>query len=326
MNLRESNHEQVAAGRSLDDITIDAPNYPQASAGVWLKNTVYGASVTVYINGRYRASDDVDEITTGWPFMLVGETKDDDVITARQSLCGKNGALSPPQRVQWGHMTLTADPSTLIREQRQSLLIEANDNLTGNRIGVVPVAGPPSGANVGFVGIPIAITPSATQPSPAHFVVNLQGFQPGVLDVPLVVKPPPPLGNLTIELLVGVVPPGSEVITKVDWALLGAGHQLVKSDSPNASVSKATISVPSPAGGIDAYHLSGTAALAWTDPVTQNHQTGTATAFIQMDGQGGYKQAGSIEVDWRGQSLTVKIRALWYLGAVYLSLDTITPS
>ena len=298
-NLRKSDAVPVGSLPDLNRIELQKPIYPRHHTLVGFNGALPGARVHVYVNDAWRTS-------AWWLSSLgavdAGELHPEDQVRVRQTMCGKNGAMSPPQPVQWGQFDLKASPPQMIRNVVNTITILCREVALNRPFGGLPIAGT---NGVGITDNPFLFNATPVFGAAAHFSVSLEGFQTASIDVPIVAPAPPPPANLTIALT-NVIPALNKVIKKIDWKLIDPTHEVDKSDSPNAPKSTVQVSLGPTGGAIDAYNLSGSAIIEFTQPGTGTLLSKTVDKFLTINGL-----QGSIIVQWKGAPLTVEINIGW---------------
>nr|MBA2390545.1 hypothetical protein [Geodermatophilaceae bacterium] len=303
-HLLMSDRILVEGAGDVDDLRIDEPLRPGASRSVWIRDSIPGGRVHVYVNQKWRASAwSIASPTEGVFPVFVGELTEESEVSARQTLCGRNGELAPPVWVSRGRMDLEAEPSSVISGQTVAMTIRGRDADHG-----FVMSGPVNGPTgfVGYLGQQFIVSAAAGTPSPIRFTVDTEGYEQGVVEVPISAPAPPPQAAFTITSIsaIGVA---HQVITDIEWTLTGGGQSIRRDQKPNTTTCVVTIPIPTPASGSTVvYNLSGKAAIEFIQPGTGAKLTQQATAFYTA-----YGLLGSIVVEWRGNARTAEINVAW---------------
>lgn len=304
-DLRTSDPVTVVSAGDIDALRVEEPLRPGANRNVWIHDAIPGSRVHVFVNDRWRTS----VWSTGSPTLPsfavpVGVLTEDTVVTASQTLCGKNGSATPPVRVTRGRMDLEAGPASVTRGQTVAMEIHARDADFGFPMTGMPINGPTG--HVGYVGQQFTVSAAAATASPIRFTVDTEGYDQGVVDVPILAPAPPPQATFTITSIsaIGV---SNQVIKDIEWTLTGGGQTIRGTQTPNTTTCVVSIPLPAPAAGSTVvYSLSGKATIEFIQPGSGTKLTQQATAFYTA-----YGLQGSIVAEWRGTARTAEINIAW---------------
>lgn len=310
-NLRNSAQIEVLDHGDLNAVRLDEPIRPGHNRTVWVSGAIPGARVHVFVNDVLRTSVwATGNVTSTLLPIYVGDLRERNRVRVRQEMCGEVGALSPDNVfATTGQMILEVSPSFVDRGQSVAVTIHARDAETGTILlytsGSSPVYGP-----VGFVGYtsqPFTVTTSDKTPSPIHFTVNAEGYTSGSVDLPIHEPAPPPPATLAItsQVAIGV---GYQVITELEWTLIGGNQKFVGSQKPNTTSCVITIPLPTPPGGghVD-YALAGEATIEFIHPKTGDKMKHAVTVFRSLD-----VFVGSITVaNWNGTPKSMEVNIAW---------------
>lgn len=108
----------------------------------------------------------------------------------------------------------------------------------------------------------------------------------------------------------------NQVITSVEWTLLGHGVSLTASGKPNALNSTLQIKPPT---GKQTYDLSGVALLTYSHPVTGEKTQAQVDTFATIAGP-----RGSLIIEWADASREVSISLRVSSGVFYFQLEKIS--
>ena len=290
---------------NLDNLRIDEPLRPGHNRTVWIEHTIPGGRVHVFVNDKLRTS--VWSIGSPTEIMIavpVGELTGEDRVTARQEICGKIGRPSPAVWVKRGHLDLKADPPTVTRGQTGAVTIWARDADFGFQITGLPINGP--SGHVGYTGQSFTVVAAGGTASPIRFTVDAEGYDQGVVDVPISAPAPPPQATLTI-MSMSAIGVQNQVITEIEWTLLGGGQSFKSDQKPNTTSCVFNIPLPTPPGGsMVIYNLSGKATIEFVQPVTGQKLTKQVTVFSVYNGL-----QNSIVVEWNGIARSAEINISW---------------
>ncbi|MGC4192141.1 MAG: hypothetical protein QM589_13390 [Thermomicrobiales bacterium] len=298
-NLLVSDHVLVKAAGDLDAVKIQEPLRPGKSRTIYVENAIHGGRLHVFVNGTWRTSTWVTgEVTSPFTEVWVGELRIEDTVSVRMELCGKIGQPSRAL-VQLGYLYLKADPPSVTRGQATPLTIRAFDADYGFEMVGRGIQGP--GGYAGYTGTAFTVTPATGTPSPLHFVVDIEGYDQGTLDVPIDAPAPPPPGILTIKTMSAVgLDPQNQIIKEIEWSLSGVGPTATQKQTPNANSTTFSIPLPVPAGGAQVtYTLKGKATIELRQATTT---TKSVTAFSVYNGT-----QDSIVIEWKGNPRTAEI-------------------
>jgi hypothetical protein len=304
-HLLTSDKTGVDAVGDLDNLRIDEPLRPGHNRVVWIEHAIPGGRVHVFVNGKLRTSVwAIGSPTESMIAVPVGELTDESQVTARQEMCGKIGRPSPTVWAKRGRMHLEADPSSVTRGQASAVTIRARDIDFGFEMTGLPINGP--SGHVGYTGQPFTVTAAAGTASPIHFTVDTEGYDQGSVDVPIAAPAPPPQAVFTITSMsaIGVQ---NQVITEIEWTLMGGGQSIKRDQKPNTTSCVLTIPLPTPpAGSTVTYNLSGKATIEFIQPLTGAKLTRQVTVFSVFNGL-----QGSIVVAWEGTARSAEINISW---------------
>ena len=257
----------------------------------------------MFVNGVRRASvwATGDVTSMGTVAVVVGELREEDAVTARQTVCGRTFRECPAVHVTRGRMDLEADPARLERGVRTAVTIRARDADLGHPLSGEVRSG---GAVAGYLGQAFDVTaPSAAA---VRFTVAIEGYADATIDVPVAAPPPPPPATVTIttHASLGVA---IQVIKQISWTLAGAGQSITRSATPDAATATVTLPLPPTGGATVSYALSGTATIEFYQPAVAATLTKQVSAFYVI----GPALHGSITVEWKGTSRTAEINISW---------------
>jgi hypothetical protein len=273
---------------------------------------VLGVRTHAFVNQKWRNTTWLLPWPTGLASIFVGALKDGDVVTVRQSVCTDDRDLQAHADVRQGRMTLHSSPDTATRGETMQLLVWGEDADSGRQLPSLPVDGlPPIAERPPLVltnpayTVPWPFTPNASTPSPIHLTVDWEGYDQGVLDIPVSdpVVPPAPTANFHIhtECLLGFLYGNNQIITNIQWTLIGAGVQLPwPAAKPNSQKCDLNIDLPMPPKGGVVYNLGGEADI--TADFAGTRTTRKVRAFVTAFGQSDY-----IQVHWMGKPLTYDV-------------------
>ena len=290
----------------LDALRVVEPLRPGRTRTVYLEDPVPGGRVHVYVNGRWRwSAQALPTPGQAWAEVYVGELGEEDVVTAFQSLCGRTSEETPGVPVLRGEIALDASVGSLVRGVPTSLTVRAFDRDTGQELGGLRVRG--SAGDVGWVGQQFTVTATGSAPS-LRLSVDAEGYDQGVLDLPVVAPAPPPAQTLTIRSQVAL---GAHVavqsISEITWTLTGPNAPPAQSQSPGAVSCQFTFAIPTPGGGSAVwYRLTGSATIAFVDPGTGLSLTRPVATFSTIGGLRDW-----LDVEWRGQASWREINIAW---------------
>jgi hypothetical protein len=282
-HLLTSDKTDVEGIGDLNNLRIDEPLRPGHNRMVWVDQAIPGARVHVFVNGKLRAS--VWAIGSPTETMIavpVGELTEESQVTARQEMCGKIGRPAEAIWVTRGRMDLEADPSSVTRGQTVAMTIRARDADFGFEMTGLPINGP--SGHVGYTGRPFTVTTAAGTASPIHFTIDTEGYDQGAVDVPISAPALPPQATLTITSMsaIGVQ---SQVITEIEWTLMGGGQSIKSDQKPNTTSCMFNIPLPTPpSGSTVTYNLSGKATIEFIQPVTGAKLTRQVSVFSVFNG------------------------------------------